>query len=204
MVIGVLSLQGDVESHIKMLTRCGCKSAIVKLPGDINKIDGLIIPGGESLAIGKFMVWGGLDKAIIDAAHRGLPIYGTCAGLILLAKEIEGTDQSRLGLMDISVKRNAVGRQRESFETNLDILILGRDPFKGVFIRTPIITSINNNVNILGSFEDKIVFVQQDNLLASAFHPELTDDLRIHQYFICFVRERQESRIRESEIISHR
>ena len=204
MIIGVLSLQGDHESHIKMLARCGCESATVKLPGDINRIDGLIIPGGESLTIGKLMVWSGLDKAILDAAQRGLPIYGTCAGLILLAKEIEGIDQFRLGLMDISVRRNAFGRQRESFEANLNIPILGRDPFRGVFIRAPIVTSIKNNVNILGSFEDKIVLVQQDSLLASAFHAELTDDLRIHQYFICFVRERQESRVRESETVSYR
>jgi len=204
MNIGVLSLQGDYESHIKMLARCGCKSATVKLPGDINRIDGLIIPGGESLTIGKLMVWVGLDKAIIDAAHNGLPIYGTCAGLILLAKEIEGIDQFRLGLMDIAVKRNAFGRQRESFESNLNIPILGRDPFRGVFIRAPIVTSTKSNVNVLGSFEDKIVLVQQDNILASAFHAELTDDFRMHQYFICFVRERQENRIRVSETVLYR
>lgn len=181
MKIGVLALQGSVIEHVKMLKRCCVEPVLVKLPHELKEINGLIIPGGESTTIGKLIDEYELDKEIKRRYEGGMPIYGTCAGAILLAKEIVGSRQPKLGLMDISVRRNDYGRQIDSFEAKLNIF---DKPFRGIFIRAPVIDSIHNGCKILAEFDNKPVMVEQGNLLASTFHPELTNDLRIHKYFI--------------------
>ena len=188
MKVGVLSLQGDIEDHLKILTRCGSKGIAVKSCEEIKGVDGLIIPGGESTTIGKLLSWYGIDKVLIELTQKGLPIYGTCAGLILLAKRINPAEQSKLALMNIVVRRNAFGRQRESFEADLDIPILGAEPFRAIFIRAPYIVEVSEEVEILATFNNKIVFARQNNLLVSAFHPELTGDIRLHQYFLSMIK----------------
>jgi len=187
MRIGVLALQGSVKEHMDMLDRCGVEAVEVKQPHDMDNIYGLIIPGGESMAIGKLMKDAGLDKEIRRKYFLGMPIYGTCAGAILLAKEISGSSQLRLGLMDISVRRNDYGRQIDSFETELEVDDFDK-PFNGVFIRAPIVNAVYNGAKIMSSFDNKPVLIKQGNLLISTFHPELTDDLRIHKYFIDMVK----------------
>lgn len=187
MEIGVLALQGAFREHRKMLKDCGVSSREVRKPEQLEGVDGIIIPGGESTTIGKLMEQYGLMELIRDMANKGVPVFGTCAGLVLLAKEIENSTQPRLGLMDIVVVRNGFGRQVESFETDLEINILGFSPFRGVFIRAPYIKKISPNIGILASYDDKIVFARQGNLLACSFHPELTDDLRVHRYFLQMV-----------------
>jgi 5'-phosphate synthase pdxT subunit len=182
--IGVLALQGDFMEHMQMVEKCGCEAVKVRLECELEEIDGLIIPGGESTTFGVIMERHNLIQPIRKKALSGMPIFGTCAGAIVLAKEIEGSDQPRLSLMDISVRRNAFGRQINSFEADIEIEVLGEPPFRGVFIRAPIITRVGSGVKVLATFEDKIVLAQQDNLIACAFHPELTNDLRLHQYFI--------------------
>ena len=182
MKIGVLALQGSVEEHVKALKGCEVEPVLVKMPSDLDDVNGLIIPGGESTTIGKLMKEYKLDKAIKRRHKEGMPIYGTCAGAILLAKTIVDSKQPKLGLMDISIKRNEYGRQVDSFETELDIF--DDKPFKGVFIRAPVIDQLHDGCRVLGSFKDKPVFVEQRNLLVSTFHPELTNDLRVHKYFL--------------------
>lgn len=182
--IGVLALQGAVREHLYLLGLCKAEGVVVKKPQELNRIDGLIIPGGESTTIGKLMVKYGFIEPIKNLCERGYPIYGTCAGLILLAKKITEGCQPLLELMDIEARRNAFGRQRESFEGDLNIAAIGEVPFRGVFIRAPWIEKVGKGVTILAKFEGKAVMARQKNLLVSAFHPELTQDARIHQYFI--------------------
>ena len=188
MTIGVLALQGDFAEHLAMLARIGVDAREVRKAGDLEGVDALIIPGGESTTIGKLMARYGLDAAIRARAKQGMPIYGTCAGLILLAKEIEGSDQPRLGLMDIAVIRNAFGRQIESFEADIPFAPTPEQPVRGVFIRAPIVSRVGAGVQTLSVFDGKIVAVQQGNQLATAFHPELTDDTRVHRYFLSLVK----------------
>jgi 5'-phosphate synthase pdxT subunit len=188
MTIGVLALQGDFAEHMATLTRIGVDTREVRKAGDLEGVDALIIPGGESTTIGKLMARYGLDEAIRARAKQGMPIYGTCAGLILLAQEIEGSDQPRLGLMDIAVIRNAFGRQIESFEADIPFAPTPEQPVRGVFIRAPIVARVGAGVQTLSVFDGKIVAVQQGNLLATAFHPELTDDTRVHRYFLTLVK----------------
>jgi 5'-phosphate synthase pdxT subunit len=187
MRIGVLALQGDVKEHLLMLEKCGVVPVEVKQAHDMDNIYGLIIPGGESVAIGKLMKESGLDKEILRKYSLGMPIYGTCAGAILLAKNIVGSKQYKLNLMDISVKRNDYGRQIDSFETELEVDEFEK-PFQGVFIRAPVVNAVYNGAKILSSFEEKPVLIRQGNILISTFHPELTNDLRIHKYFIDMVK----------------
>lgn len=163
--------------------RLGVKARLVRSVDELAGVDALIIPGGESTTIGKLMDRHGLDRAIRARAREGMPVYGTCAGLILLAKEIEGSDQLRLGLMDVTVARNAFGRQVDSFEADIPVPVIGKEPVRGVFIRAPYVTQAGPDVEILGRYRDRIVAVRQGNLLGSAFHPELTDDARLHAYF---------------------
>ncbi len=204
MRIGVLALQGAFIEHITALQQCGAEAFQIRKIEQLGDIDGLVIPGGESTAIGKLMVHYGFDRAIPELAARGVPIYGTCAGMILLAKEIMAAsthedeyaaeygggkrEQYRLGLMDIVAHRNAFGRQRESFEADLEIPVLGPEPFRAVFIRAPYIVSVKPGVKpgveVLARHGDKIVMARQGQYLATAFHPELTQDTRIHQYFV--------------------
>lgn len=190
MKIGVLALQGAFSEHIKMLRQLGIETVEVRLPEQLSGIDGLIIPGGESTTIGKLAN----DYGLIDplrAFVRLKPTWGTCAGMIFLAKNIGIDEQPILGAMDIEVNRNAFGRQIDSFETNLHIDGLSEEPFHAVFIRAPIVIQVEPSVTILSQLEDgRIVAVQQNHLLATSFHPELTDDLRLHTYFCDIVREK--------------
>ncbi|MEN3008340.1 pyridoxal 5'-phosphate synthase glutaminase subunit PdxT [Pseudothermotoga sp.] len=192
MLIGVLALQGDFREHIWSLRRLGVEAFAVKTVSDLEKINGLVIPGGESTSIGKIAKVTGVGDKIVQLAKDGLPIYGTCAGMILLAKKIvDHPDQYTFRLMDISVKRNAYGRQIESFEVYLDVAKIGK--VKAVFIRAPKVLEWSSNVEVLATYEGTPVLVQQGNLLASSFHPELTDDLKIHEYFVKMVADRYES-----------
>ena len=184
MKVGVLSLQGAVEEHLSKIKECGCEGIKVKSIEDLEKIDRLILPGGESTTIGKLAKLYGLDKAIITKGKEGMPIYGTCAGMILLAKEILNSEQIKFDLIDIVVGRNVFGRQVDSFEAELDIKGIKGGPFKTVFIRAPFIKEVGKQVEILSRFEEKIVMARQKNILVSSFHPELSDDLRVHKYFL--------------------
>ncbi len=188
MKIGVLALQGAFREHRWMLERLGAEGVEVRKPEDLDLVEGLVIPGGESTTIGKLLIeWGLMDK-IRERAAAGLAIYGTCAGMILLAKEIVGSDQPRLGLMDVTVRRNAFGRQRESFEADLNVPEFGADPVRAVFIRAPYIEKAGPDVKVMAAVGDHIVIARQGKFLATAFHPELTNDDRIHKYFISMIR----------------
>lgn len=189
MKIGVLALQGAFREHRKMLEQCGAEAVEIRKPEELDTVEGLIIPGGESTTIGKLMVeWGLMDK-IKARADEGMAIYGTCAGMILLAKEIIGSDQPRLGLMDAVVQRNAFGRQRESFEADLKVPEFGEEPVRAVFIRAPYLESVGTDVKVMATVKDKVVIARQGKILVTAFHPELTNDDRIHKYFISMVKE---------------
>ena len=190
LTIGVLAVQGAVEKHIQMLERCGVRAIPVRFPAELDEVQGLVIPGGESTTVGKLMARYGLDQKIIERAKEGMPIFGTCTGMILLAKTIVGSDQHRLGLLDATILRNAFGRQIDSFEADLDIECIGSPAFPAVFIRAPYAVEANPpEAGVLARCEDKIVLLRQDGLLACAFHPELTDDMRVHEYFIRMVTE---------------
>ena len=185
MRIGVLASQGAFAEHIDALNRLEVEVMPVRLPRELGGLDGLIIPGGESTTIGKMMQDDKLTGEIKEMAESGFPVFGTCAGVILLAKKVSTSKLEPLGVMDITVKRNAFGRQRESFETDLEIPALGEKPFHGIFIRAPIIEPSNSNVEVLARLPDGTsVAVRQGKMLASVFHPELTSDLRFHQYFL--------------------
>lgn len=189
MKIGVLALQGAFREHCAALASCGVEAVEIRKADELDEISGLILPGGESTTIGKLLVdWGIMDK-IKQRAAQGMAIYGTCAGLILLAKTIYNSNQPRLGLMDISVQRNAFGRQTESFETDLQVDEFGPEPVHSVFIRAPLIDKAGPAVKVLAKVEDKIVIARQGQFLATSFHPELTGDHRIHQYFINMIRD---------------
>lgn len=187
MRIGVLALQGAVTEHIVSIELAGAEAVAVKKVEELADVQGLIIPGGESTTIGKLMRKYGFIEAIREFSAAGKPIFGTCAGLIVLAKKIEGQDEAHLELMDITVARNAFGRQRESFET--DLRIKGIDEaVRAVFIRAPLIKSVGSQVDVLSTYQEEIVTARQGHLLVSSFHPELTDDYRLHQYFVDMVR----------------
>jgi len=190
MKIGVLALQGAFREHRLMIEQCGVTAVEIRKKSELDDIAGLILPGGESTTIGKLMVDWGLMEKIQERAYQGMAIYGTCAGMILLAKNIIDSDQPRLGLMDITVRRNAFGRQTESFEADLNVVELGSEPLKAVFIRAPIIEEVGLNVKVLAKVNDKIVIARQDKLLVTAFHPELTGDDRIHRKFIAMAQEK--------------
>jgi 5'-phosphate synthase pdxT subunit len=184
MKIGILALQGAVREHRNLLHRLGVETVDVLNPGDLNGIDALILPGGESTTVGKLMVRYNLLNPVVEMGRKGLPVFGTCTGLILLSKHIYNSEQYRLGLMDTYVERNAFGRQLASFEADMHISVLGNIPFHTVFIRAPYIDRVEDSVKILLSYQGKILFAEQNNFLAAAFHPELTDDTRIHEYFL--------------------
>lgn len=184
MKLGVLALQGAFREHRLMLERCGADVVEVRSPEQLNDLAGLVIPGGESTTIGKMMVrWGLLGKIQVRYAS-GMGIYGTCAGMILLAKEIVDSDQPRLGLMDIVVKRNAFGRQRESFEADLQVPEFGPEPLRAVFIRAPYVQTAGPEVQVLAKVNGKIVIARQGRCLVTAFHPELTNSDQVHRYFM--------------------
>ena len=188
MKIGVLAAQGAFAEHIVVLHQLKVEAVPVRLPRELEEVDGLIIPGGESTSISKLMLDYKLTDEIKNRAGKGLPIFGTCAGMIILANGGADPRVESLGVMKIKVRRNAFGRQRESFETELTIAALGEKPFPGVFIRAPLIEQVNNGVEILSRLPDgTIVAARQGKLLASVFQPELTNDPRFHQYFLDIV-----------------
>ena len=188
--IGVLALQGDFEAHLKMLAELGVEAKAIRLPRQIEDLDGIIIPGGESTTIGKLMVLYGFDEVLQQKVREGFPIWGTCAGLILLARETDNAlaGQPLLASMHIRVRRNAFGSQRESFETDLSVPVLGEAPFHAFFIRGPAIESVGPEVETLATLDDgTIVAVREGTLLGTAFHPEVSGDPRFHQYFLRIV-----------------
>ena len=187
MKIGVLALQGAVVEHIQMLAALGAEAIPVRLPSEFDGLDALIIPGGESTTISKLLTDYGLMEPIRQLAKKGFPIFGTCAGLILLAKKVPDLETEPIGVMDIEVERNAFGRQVDSFEADLKIPALDNGSFRGVFIRAPIIGKTQRGVEVLCQLNGKPVAVRQGKLLACAFHPELTHDLRLHKYFLDIV-----------------
>lgn len=188
--VGVLALQGAVAEHLRLLEKAGAEAIAVKKVSQLDEIDGLVIPGGESTTIGKLMKLYGFDQALQQFHQQKKPMFGTCAGMIILAKEITGQDWNHLGIMDIQVQRNAFGRQRESFEVNLEVKGIGSD-FRAVFIRAPLILEVSKEVDILSIHNGEIVAARQEYVLAASFHPELTDDERMHAYFLEMVKEYQ-------------
>ena len=185
MKIGVLASQGAFAEHISILQQLNVEAVPVRLPQELRGVDGLIIPGGESTSIGLLMSAYDLMKEVIALAKDGIPVFGTCAGMVLMAEGVLDNNLESLGLMSMTVKRNAFGRQRESFETELSISVLGEAPFPGVFIRAPVIEYFDGSVEILAQLDGGIsVAARQRKMLAVAFHPELTTDLRFHRYFL--------------------
>ena len=182
---GVLALQGDTAEHMAALRRAGARSVReVRRPADLEGLGALILPGGESTTIGKLMVEYGLDRPLRARGGRDLALFGTCAGMILLATDIEGSQQPRLGLLPCTVRRNAYGRQVDSFETALAVPEVAPTPIEAVFIRAPRIVSVGPEVEVLGTHEGHPVLCRQGSLLASAFHPELAADAALHRYFL--------------------
>jgi 5'-phosphate synthase pdxT subunit len=188
MRIGVLALQGAFIEHIEVIRKLQAQAIEVRLPQDLNELDGIIIPGGESTTILKLMHIFKLFQPLKEKIQSGFPVLGTCAGMICLAKRIFNSQESYLeplGVMDIEVKRNAFGRQVDSFETDLLIPVVGEKPYHAVFIRAPLIAEVKPQVRVLARLPDgTIVAAQQGNILVSSFHPELTDDARFHKYFL--------------------
>jgi len=185
MKIGVLALQGAFVEHARILQQLDVEASLVRLPKELDGLDGLIIPGGESTTISRLMADFHLMQPLMDLAQAGIPILGTCAGMILLARDVGGNSVPSLGVMDIRVKRNAFGRQVDSFEADIDIPALGAPPFHAIFIRAPMVEKVGPEVEVMGRLPDgTVVAARQDKLVASAFHPELTSDLRFHRYFL--------------------
>lgn len=190
--VAVLALQGGYQRHIERLRELGADAFEARLPAEIAQADAIVIPGGESTTIGKLMVRYGIDDAILDAHAAGKPIYGTCAGMILMANHIEQETTEKggqpvLGILDVSVARNAYGRQIDSFDATLDapsLVSAGQPPLDAVFIRAPIVTRVGDGVQVLATHGEETVLVRQGNLLASSFHPELTADHRVHRFFL--------------------
>ncbi len=183
----MLALQGAFREHAAAFRSLGCECLDVRTPADVAAIDALAIPGGESTTIGKLLGDYHLMDPLLKRLQAKMPVFGTCAGAILLAREIVDSDQPRLGLMDMKVLRNAYGRQVDSFETSLEIPCLGKEPFPAVFIRAPVIESVGPGAAVLARYRDTVVLVRQGHLLVGTFHPELTEDLRLHRYFLNIV-----------------
>lgn len=186
-IVGILSLQGAVAPHAEAVRACGAEARYVRTAEELRACDALIIPGGESTTMGMLMERFDLLQPIADHAGQGKPVFGTCAGMIVLAKDIVGSEQARLGLMDTRVARNSYGRQVDSFESPLDIPALPGGPFHGVFIRAPHVEALSADAEVLAELDGRAVFVRQGKLLASSFHPEMTDDRRVHEYFLSLI-----------------
>lgn len=186
--IGVLGLQGAIREHVQTVEASGAEALVIKRKEQLDEIDGLILPGGESTTMRRLIDKYDFFDALINFGNSGKPIFGTCAGLILLAKNIGGQDHAHLQLMDMKVERNAFGRQKDSFEASLDIDEIG-EGFEAVFIRAPYVVEVGEDVQVLAKYKGNIVAARQGHYLCSAFHPELTDDLRMVQYFVGMVEE---------------
>jgi 5'-phosphate synthase pdxT subunit len=192
--IGILALQGDFREHALAVERLGAESRLVRLPRDLDGVDALILPGGESTVMGKLMVAYDVVEPLRRLLAQGIPTWGTCAGMILLSRETDNAlaGQPLLASMNMRTRRNAFGAQRESFETMLDVPAIGSEPYHAVFIRGPVVEQIGEGVEVLARIaapEPNIVAVRQNLLLATAFHPEVTGDLRFHEYFLGMVRD---------------
>ena len=194
--VGVLGIQGDIEENIlatdEALKKLNLRGTVesVRYSESIAELDGLILPGGESTVIGNLLsIQGKVFQTIEKKITEGMPVLGTCAGLIMLSKRtydkvVGETKQKLFGMLDVVIERNAFGRQHESFEADLEIPVLGKEPFRGIFIRSPIVNNVGESVTILTKLNDKIVAVKQNNIIGTSFHPELSSDRRLHELFI--------------------
>jgi 5'-phosphate synthase pdxT subunit len=183
--IGVLAVQGAVREHLQAIREVGAEPVTVRLPGDFEGLDALILPGGESTTMRHFIDRYGLREPILAMAGRGAPMLGTCAGMILLAGRLTDGDEPVLGLLDVSVERNAYGRQLDSYEADVDLPAIGDEPLHGVFIRAPVVVDVGPGVEVLArDAEGRIIAVRQGKVLATAFHPELTGDRRLHRLLL--------------------
>ena len=182
--VGVLALQGAFREHVAAVSRLGVAAREVRQLKDMDGIDAMIIPGGESTTMGKLLNEWQMLQPLRERIEQGMPVYGSCAGLILLCRVIENSDQPRLGVPDATVRRNAFGRQVDSFETDLAMPEIGPEPVPAVFIRAPVITGVGPGVKVLAEVKGQAVAVRQNNILATSFHPELTPDTRLHGYFL--------------------
>jgi pyridoxal 5'-phosphate synthase pdxT subunit len=187
LIVGVLALQGDVVEHVAALERAGAQATTVKTPEELARVAGLVIPGGESTTVMKLLDRFGLAQPIVERVRGGMPLWGTCMGMIVTAHDVADLEQPTLDLIDITVRRNAFGRQNESAEVELPIPALGRKPFPAVFIRAPWIERVGPSVELLASRDGHGVMVRADNVLGTSFHPELTGDPRVHGYFLSMV-----------------
>ena len=187
--VGVLALQGDVVEHMAALERSGAQAIAVKANEDLARVDGLVIPGGESTTVMKLLTRFELIEPIRSRVNAGMPLWGTCMGMIVAAHDVAGMDQPTLDLIDITVRRNAFGRQNESAEVDLPIPALGERPFPAIFIRAPWIERVGPSVRLLAERDGHGVMVREEHVLGTSFHPELTNDDRIHAYFLNIVRE---------------
>jgi pyridoxal 5'-phosphate synthase pdxT subunit len=185
--VGVLALQGDVVEHVAAFERAGAHAIEVRDATDLSRVDALIVPGGESTTVMKLLERADLAAPIVQRVRGGMPLWGTCMGMIVAAREIAGADQPSLGLIDITVRRNAFGRQNESAEVDLPIDALGPKPFPAIFIRAPWIERCGPQVELLAERDGHGVMVREGNVLATSFHPELSNDLRVHRYFLDMV-----------------
>ena len=189
MDIGILALQGDVAEHRRALNDLGVTSRLVRRPDDVAGIDGIVLPGGESTTVSMLLASAGLDDVLSKEIDSGLPALGTCAGMILLAREVADgrADQRTFAAIDIAVRRNGYGRQRESFECDVDVPVLGGPAFHAVFIRAPVVESVGGDVEVLASLDGRPVLCRQGAVMVTAFHPELGDDRRVHQTFVSMI-----------------
>ena len=190
--VGVLALQGDFAEHISVMQQLGVNTLEVRHAKEFDQIDALIIPGGESTTMARLLDLDEMRESLVRFAKEGMPVWGTCAGMIMLSTWVSDGRPEPLGLMDIKVSRNAFGRQVDSFEAALDIPVIGEEKFHAVFIRAPIVDHVEKAVTVLGRLDDgTIVAVKQNSLLATSFHPELTKDYRLHEYFLEFIHKRK-------------
>ncbi|HEV8425878.1 MAG TPA: pyridoxal 5'-phosphate synthase glutaminase subunit PdxT [Actinomycetes bacterium] len=188
--IGVLAYQGDVREHLEALDAVGAAPVEVRGLADLDGVDGLVVPGGESTVIGKLATRYGLAEPLRERISAGLPVLGTCAGMIFLARDVEGPPQDLLGVLDVRVRRNAFGRQVASFEAEVEVKGVDGGPVSGAFIRAPWVAEAGPAVEVLAEIDGKVVAVRQGNLLATAFHPELTGEVRLHRWLVDLVAER--------------
>lgn len=185
--VGVLALQGDVEEHLDALRRAGAQGIAVKTAAQLERAGGLIVPGGESTTVMKLLDRSGLAAPIVERVRAGMPLWGTCMGMIVIAREVADLQQPSLGLLDVTVRRNAFGRQNDSAEVDLDVPALGAPRFPAIFIRAPWIEKAGPGVDVLAQRDGRGVMVRQGNVLGTSFHPELTADPRVHEYFLKMV-----------------
>jgi len=188
-LVGVLALQGDVVEHLAALARCGATAIPVKRPADLARVNALILPGGESTTVMKLLERFGLGRPIVERTRAGMPLWGTCMGMIVAAHDVVGLDQPTLDLIDITVRRNAFGRQNDSAQVELAIPTLGSAPFPAIFIRAPWIERHGRTVELLAEREGRGVMARDGNVLATSFHPELGTDDRVHLYFLDMLRQ---------------